>query len=86
MRLLPLKAIRSIYWMKNQMKPYFLDAINSESFRTSSLIDSARVKKRIEAVVSGAEPRFSFAEKTWKEFVPYLWEKAMLRRDYTLAH
>ncbi|MFM9882287.1 MAG: asparagine synthase (glutamine-hydrolyzing) [Burkholderiales bacterium] len=73
-------------WMKNQMKPYFLDAINSESFRTSSLIDSARVKKRIEAVVSGAEPRFAFAEKTWTEFVPYLWEQAMLRRDYALAH
>ncbi len=72
-------------WMKNQMKPYFLDAINTDSFRTSSLIDAARVKKRIEAVVSGAEPRFAYAEQTWKEFVPYLWEQAMLRRDYRLA-
>ncbi|MCC6610164.1 MAG: asparagine synthase (glutamine-hydrolyzing) [Burkholderiales bacterium] len=72
-------------WMQKDMKPYFLDVINSEAFRNSRLIDPARVKKRIEAVIHGVKPRFAFAERTWKQFVPYLWEQAVLKRSYRLA-
>jgi asparagine synthase (glutamine-hydrolysing) len=72
-------------WMRRQMKDYFLDVVNSEDFRNSSLIDSGRVKKRVEAIVSGAEQRFAFAERTWKQLVPYLWEHAVLKRRYKLA-
>jgi asparagine synthase (glutamine-hydrolysing) len=72
-------------WMRGQLKPYLQDMINSESFRTSALIDPPRVKRRIEAVMSGAQPRFAFAERTWKQLVPYLWERAVLKRDYRPA-
>jgi len=72
-------------WMQRQMKPYFLDAISSESFRTSRLIDAPKVKKDIESIIHGGQASFAFAERTWKEFVPYLWEKAILARPYKLA-
>jgi asparagine synthase (glutamine-hydrolysing) len=72
-------------WMRRQMKDYFLDVVNSEDFRNSSLINSGRVKKRVEAIASGAEQRFAFAERTWKQLVPYFWEHAVLKRRYTLA-
>ena len=74
-----------VEWMQKDMKPYFLDVINSEAFRTSTLIDSTEVKKRLEAVIYGSKPRFAFAERTWKQFVPYLWEQAVLKRNYRLA-
>jgi asparagine synthase (glutamine-hydrolysing) len=72
-------------WMRNRMKDYFLDVVNSDDFRNSTLIDAGKVKKRVEAIIHGAEPRFAFAERTWKQLVPYLWEHAVLKRRYKLA-
>jgi asparagine synthase (glutamine-hydrolysing) len=72
-------------WMRRQMREYFLDLVNSESFRTSALIDAKRVKRRVEAVIDGSQSRFGYAERTWKQLVPYLWEQAVLKRRYRLA-
>ena len=72
-------------WMQKQMKEYFLDIVNSEDFKNSRLIDSAKVKKQIEAITSGQKTRFAFAERAWKRFVPYLWERAVLNRSYKLG-
>jgi hypothetical protein len=59
--------------------------VNSESFRTSALIDAGKVKRRVEAVIDGSQARFGYAERTWKQLVPYLWEQAVLKRRYRLA-
>jgi len=72
-------------WMRKPLKEYFLDMIDSENFRNSELIDSSKVRKRIEAIIHGSEPRYAFAERTWKQLVPYLWEQAVLKRRYKLA-
>lgn len=72
-------------WMRQPMREYFLDLVNSESFRTSALIDPKRVKRRVEAIIDGSQPRFAYAERTWKQLVPYLWEQAVLKRRYRLA-
>ncbi|HET9062844.1 MAG TPA: asparagine synthase (glutamine-hydrolyzing) [Candidatus Binatia bacterium] len=72
-------------WMRRQMREYFLDLVNSESFRTSAFIDAKRVKRRVEAVIDGSQSRFGYAERTWKQLVPYLWEQAVLKRRYRLA-
>lgn len=72
-------------WMRKDLKPYFLDVIDSEAFRNSAVIDPAKVRRRLEAVIHGTQPSFAFAERTWKLFVPYLWEQAVLKRGYRLA-
>jgi asparagine synthase (glutamine-hydrolysing) len=72
-------------WMRKQMKDYFLDMVNSEDFLNSELIDSVKVKRRVEAIIHGSQPQFAFAERTWKQLVPYLWEHAVLKRRYKLA-
>jgi asparagine synthase (glutamine-hydrolysing) len=72
-------------WMQKQMKDYFLDVVNSDDFKNSRLINAAQVKKQIEAITSGTKTRFAFAERAWKKFVPYLWERAVLKRSYKLA-
>ncbi|MCZ7562817.1 MAG: hypothetical protein M5U08_02575 [Burkholderiales bacterium] len=43
------------------------------------------MRRRLEAVIHGTQPSFAFAERTWKLFVPYLWEQAVLKRGYRLA-
>lgn len=48
-------------------------------------IDSGRVRKRVEAGAGGAEQRFAFADCTWKQPVPYVWEHAIPERRYSLA-
>jgi asparagine synthase (glutamine-hydrolysing) len=67
-------------WMKNQLKMYFLDEINSTAFRTCSLINPAKVKKEIETVISGSNVGYSAGEAAWVHFMPYLWEKSVIKR------
>lgn len=66
-------------WMKNELKGYFLDIVNSKDFLESELIDNILVKQQIEEVINNPNASFVQAEKAWNDLNPYLWERAVIR-------
>lgn len=70
-------------WMQNQLRDYFLEHINSNRFRNCRLINPVKVKKQIERVINNKNISFNYAQRAWENFMPFIWEKAILDRDYT---
>ena len=66
-------------WIRGPLKEYFLDSVNSRSFRESALADHALAEGRLHALIEAAVPTFAQAEACWTAFVPYLWEQAVLK-------
>jgi asparagine synthase (glutamine-hydrolysing) len=61
-------------WMKNDLSEFFLDTVNSRSFKECTLIDASDVRRRVERVIySDDKPEFYNIEQLWKEIVMYLW-------------
>ena len=69
-------------WMKGPLRQFFLDTIHSQSFKSSRLIDPEAVAKEINSVISNSKALFSDGEKAWTMLSPYLWEQAVLNRNY----
>ena len=67
-------------WMKHELREYFLDSVNSRDFKNCSLIDSEKVRTKIENVVNNEKVPFGDGEKAWAEFSIFLWEKFFLGR------
>lgn len=70
-----------IDWVQGPLKEYILDEINSSSFRNSSLVDSNKLKKQLYKVINNNQSMKLYdAERIWKTFNIFLWEKAFLIR------
>lgn len=69
-----------IEWMKGPLKPFFLDTVHSESFKSCTLIDPTFVAKKIKYVIWGRDVPFSLGEAAWSSLVPFLWEQAVIKR------
>ncbi len=69
-------------WMKNEMREYFLDILNSREFNDCALIDASMVRKQIENVINNKNAKYLEGEKAWTALVPFLWEKSVLKRNY----
>jgi asparagine synthase (glutamine-hydrolysing) len=67
-----------IDWMRGPLKEYLLDEIETRQFRESIMILPRELKKSIIQVLSGREMTLYSAEKVWKNYSIYLWEKAFL--------
>ena len=68
------------HWMKGPLREYLLDEISSSSFRAADLIDPVRLAKEIKAFAEeGRVATLYQAERTWKEFNIYLWEKVFVQ-------
>lgn len=72
-----------VNWMRGPLKSFFLDTIHSKDFLDSALIDADKVKSSVEHVIYGSAPTWSDGEKAWIQLTPFLWEKSVLKRDYT---
>lgn len=70
-------------WMKHQMKDYLLDMIHSRQFEECPLIDTMRVRKQVEKVICDEKATYLEGEKAWTDLVPYLWEKAVIKKKYS---
>ncbi|WP_228237527.1 asparagine synthase (glutamine-hydrolyzing) [Allomuricauda sp. M10] len=69
-------------WMQNELSDWFMDTVNSNSFLQSGLVtDPHQLKDRITAIVNKENHNFSEAQKCWTELSPYIWEKAILKRE-----
>ncbi|MCX7747190.1 MAG: asparagine synthase (glutamine-hydrolyzing) [Clostridia bacterium] len=66
-------------WIKGPLKEYFIDIINSNSFKTSNIINSIVVADLINKVISDENATFSMGENAWASIMPYLWEQAFIK-------
>lgn len=69
-------------WMKNEMKEYFLDIVNSREFSNCVLIDAPAARQQVENVIRDENIKYVDGEKAWTSLVPFLWERSVLKRDY----
>ena len=67
-------------WMKKELKDYFIDEINSISFQNCTIIKPKEVKKDILNVINNDNVAFSEGHQAWSNFIPYLWEKSVIKR------
>jgi len=74
-----------IDWMKGPLKPFFLDTISSQSFKTSNFIDAQQVDRAVRYAIDNQDAKFSDGERAWMLLTPYLWERAVLTRRESLA-
>lgn len=65
-------------WMKGPLRGFFLDVVESRSFRESELIDPAETAKAIRGVIDDPAAQFSDGERAWTLLSPYLWERAVI--------
>jgi asparagine synthase (glutamine-hydrolysing) len=69
-------------WMQNELSDWFMDTVNSNSFLESGLVSNPnQLKDRITAIVNKENHNFSEAQRCWTELSPYIWEKAILKRE-----
>ncbi len=69
-------------WMKGPLKSFFLDIINSGSFKSSDLIDPKLVAEKINQVIKNPNSTFSMGERAWTHISPYLWEQSVIKRKH----
>ena len=71
-----------IDWMRGPLRAYLLDEIGSAGFRQSELIDATRLSNAMRELIQGNRVITLYsAERVWKEFAIYLWEKTFLRKQ-----
>lgn len=68
-----------IDWMRGPLREYLLDELGSQSFRQAGMIQPSRLDRALRDLILGGGMAFLYdAERIWKEFAIYLWEKAFL--------
>ena len=65
-------------WMKGPLKSFFLDIVESRSFRECELIDPLETAKAIRSVIGDPTPSFFDGQRAWALLNPYLWERAVI--------
>ncbi|MFS4418542.1 asparagine synthase (glutamine-hydrolyzing) [Maribacter sp. 2307ULW6-5] len=71
-------------WMQNELSEWFMDTVHAQDFLDCTLVDRPKqLQKRIAALVKGENNQFSEAQRCWTALSPYLWEKAVLKRNLT---
>lgn len=68
-------------WMQGPWKPYILDSIHSTAFKNSDLVNAKRTTAKIEAIINAKNPSLAECGYAWQELNPFLWEKAMLKKQ-----
>jgi asparagine synthase (glutamine-hydrolysing) len=64
-------------WISGEFGTWIKDTINTEDFRTSSVIDGPKSKNKIQSLLNSENLNFVDGMDVWKELVPYLWEKSL---------
>lgn len=70
-------------WIKGPLKPFFLDTINSQSFKKCNLIDPLKTSEKLLSIIKNDKATFHDGEQAWTMLSPYFWEKAVIKREVT---
>jgi asparagine synthase (glutamine-hydrolysing) len=71
----------TVDWIRGPLKPFFLDTINSNSFKTCNLIDPRKTSEQVLSVIKNDQASYQEGEDTWTMIFPYFWEKAVIKRE-----
>ncbi len=75
-----------VNWMQGDLKKWFGDIIHSKDFLECQLVDNPKkLQSDILKIINKKNNQFSSAEKAWVQLNPYLWEKAVIKKDYKCA-
>ncbi|MCS7017509.1 MAG: asparagine synthase (glutamine-hydrolyzing) [Cytophagales bacterium] len=69
-------------WMRGAWRESLLDTVHSTDFNHSNLISPAQVREKILNIVQNPKAKFTDGEQAWTALMPYLWEKAVIKRRY----
>ncbi len=70
-------------WMQGPLKPWFEDTVHSQDFLQCELIDHPnQLRNNVLQITSGDKSVFKNAVDAWTKMTPYLWEKAVIKRQY----
>jgi asparagine synthase (glutamine-hydrolysing) len=73
-------------WMQGDLSQWFLDTVHERNFLESQLVDNPLlVQKRVMNIICGNSNNFIEAESAWKQLIPHIWEKAIIKRDYDIV-
>jgi asparagine synthase (glutamine-hydrolysing) len=71
-----------IDWLRGPLRAYLLDELASVAFKESELVDAEKLGSAMGELIQGNRAMTLYAaERVWKEFAVYLWEKAFLRKQ-----
>ncbi len=71
-----------VEWMKGPLKEYFTDIIESTGFSSCDLIKPGETKALVRHVINDDFATFAEGEKAFSMLYPYLWERALIKRDH----
>lgn len=71
-------------WMQGPLKNWFQDVVHSSAFASCDLVDDHKsLRKMVTQIISGQDSQWGNAEAAWTALTPFLWEQAMIKREYT---
>lgn len=66
-------------WMRGPLKGFFLDTINSQSFKQCGLVNAPRAATFVNHVISNPAATFKMGEEAWWGVLPHLWSQAFVK-------
>lgn len=71
-------------WMRGPYRQFFEDTASSAGFAACELVDDPKkVQEDLQRFLSGGDGTLHEAADIWNRIQPYLWERAMIKQDFT---
>lgn len=71
-------------WMRGPYRQFFEDTAASAGFAACELVDDPKkVQEDLQRFLSGGDGTLHEAADIWNRIQPYLWERAMIKQDFT---
>ncbi len=71
-------------WMRGPYRQFFEDTAASAEFAACELVDDPKkVRQDLQRFLSGGDGTLHEAADIWNRIQPYLWERAMIKQDFT---
>ncbi len=71
-------------WMRGPYRQFFEDTAASAGFAACELVDDPKkVRQDLQRFLSGGDGTLHEAADIWNRIQPYLWERAMIKQDFT---
>jgi asparagine synthase (glutamine-hydrolysing) len=68
-------------WVTGAWKPFIMDTLSSKDFKESALVDVRKTTAQFHKIMSTPKPNILAANNAWQALTPFLWEKAMLKKQ-----
>jgi asparagine synthase (glutamine-hydrolysing) len=73
-------------WMRGAWREPLRDMLSDTAFNSAALIDAPAVRRAVMRVIDNTSAKYSDGEAAWIALMPYLWERAVMQRRYSLIN